>query len=93
VGFIKNAKANMVAEEAGRAIAEGRTVFVPRLNTPATQHTMSGSIAGWAEMIESIEAQGWQMVDWSVVQDKNGKPEAYPLFRRRQPAPAARAPR
>ncbi|GAA1029738.1 MULTISPECIES: hypothetical protein [Amycolatopsis] len=68
-------------------------VFIPRLNTSMTQHGMSGSIAGRAEMIEAVEAQGWQMVEWTVTQDENGRPEAYPLFRRRQPAPAARAPR
>ncbi|MEV0070945.1 hypothetical protein [Amycolatopsis sp. NPDC050768] len=93
MGFIKQAKADALTKEAGRAIAEGRTVFTPRLNTPMMHHTMSGSIAGWAEMIEAVEAQGWQLVEWSVTQDKNGRPEAYPLFRRRQHAPGAGAPR
>ncbi len=58
MGWIKNAKANLLSDEAARAAAEGRTVFAPMLNTPVTHHTMSGSVAGWAEMIESIEAQG-----------------------------------
>lgn len=82
MGFLKDAKANMVATEAERAAAEGRTVFAPKLNTPATQHGMSGAIAGWAEMIEGIEAHGWRLDHWSVAMDEKGRPEAYPLFRR-----------
>lgn len=83
MGFIKDAKANMLAQEAQRARQEGRTVFAPKLNTPATHHTISGSIPGWAEMIESVEAAGWQMYHWSVAMDSKGRPEAYPLFRPR----------
>jgi hypothetical protein len=66
VGFIKDAKRNMVREEAKRAIDEGRTVYAPRLNTPATHGHLSGSIPGWAEMIEEIETAGWVMTNWSV---------------------------
>lgn len=83
MGFLKDAKANMIGEEAVRARAEGRTVFTPKLNTPAGQHGMSGSIGGWAEMIESVEAAGWQLYNWSVAMDEKGRPEAYPLFRPR----------
>ncbi|WP_036453699.1 hypothetical protein [Mycolicibacterium smegmatis] len=83
MGFIKDAKANMLREEAQRAIQQGRTVFVAMLNTPITHHTMSGSVAGWAEMIESVEACGWHLADWSVAMDAKGRPQAYPLFRRR----------
>ncbi len=83
MGWIKNAKANLLSEEAARAAAEGRTVFAPMLNTPVTHHTMSGSVAGWAEMIESIEAEGWVLDQWSVAADDKGRPQAYPLFRRR----------
>jgi hypothetical protein len=83
MGFIKQAKSDAVAKEAQRAIEEGRTVFAPRLNTPMTHPGLSGSIPGWAEMIEAIEAAGWTMVDWSVSTDQKGRPEAYPLFRRR----------
>lgn len=81
MGFIKDAKVNMVLTEAQRAVAEGRTVFAPKLNTPMTQSGLSGSIAGWAEMIEGIESAGWRMTEWSVAVDSKGRPEAYPLFR------------
>lgn len=83
MGFIKQAKQDAIAAEAVRAVQEGRRVFAPKLNTPMSQHGMSGSIAGWAEMIEAIEDAGWTMTDWSVAHDAKGRPEAYPLFRRR----------
>jgi hypothetical protein len=83
MGFIKDAKVNMVLTEARRAVEEGRSVFAPKLNTPMTQSSMSGSIAGWAEMIEGIESAGWRMTEWSVAVDSKGRPEAYPLFRLR----------
>ena len=81
MGFIKDAKRDAVVTEAKRAIEEGRTVYVPRLNTPKTHHGMSGSIPGWAEMIEGIEEAGWELARWSVSTDEKGRPEAYPLFR------------
>lgn len=83
MGFIKDAKANMVATEAERARAEGRTVFAPRLNAGASNAGTSGSVSGWAEMIEAIEAAGWAMYHWSVAIDEKGRAEAYPLFRPR----------
>lgn len=82
MGFIKDMKANVVSTEAARAITEGRTVYAPMLNTPATQSGTSGSVSGWAEMIESIEACGWRLDQWAIAQDSKGRPQAYPLFRR-----------
>lgn len=82
MGFIKDAKQNMVRTEAERAIVEGRRVYVPMLNTPATHGGMSGSIPGWAEMIEAVEEAGWVLSEWAVSTDQKGKPQAYPLFRR-----------
>lgn len=83
MGFVKDAKAEVLAKEARRAYEEGRTAFAPRLNAPATGHGMTGSVSGWAEMIEAIEAAGWAMYFWSVAVDDKGRAEAYPLFRRR----------
>lgn len=84
MGIVKKTKANVVATEAERARKEGRTVFAPMLNTPVSQSasfTMSGSISGWAEMIEAIESHGWVLTQWSVAMDQKGRPQAYPLFR------------
>jgi hypothetical protein len=83
MGFIKNAKASSIAAEAERARQQGRSVDAPMLTTPMSQHTLSGSVAGWAEMIEAIESKGWSLAEWSVAHDAKGRPQAYPLFRRR----------
>ena len=83
MGFMKDAKQNMLATEAKQAFDQGRTVFAPMLNTPMTGGNFLGSVAGWAEMIEGIEACGWQLTHWSVAQDSKRRPQAYPLFRRR----------
>ena len=82
MGIFKEAKVSALGDEARRAAEEGRTVFAPKLNTPASQHGLSGAISGWAEMIEGVEAEGWRLDHWSVAMDAKGRPEAYPLFRR-----------
>ena len=61
---------------------EGDPVFTPKLNTPMSQHGMSGAIKDWPAMIAGIESAGWQMAQWTVCVDAKGLPEAYPLFRR-----------
>ncbi len=84
MGFFKNVKSSVVGAEARRAREEGRTVYVAMLNVPLTQSSSampSGSVSGWAEMIETVEAEGWRLDMWTVVQDKKDRPQAYPLFR------------
>lgn len=83
MGIIKDAKANTIGNDATRAYSEGRTVFAPRLNTPATAAGFSGPVSGWAEMIEAVEAAGWTLTQWAATDDHKGRPVAYPLFRRR----------
>lgn len=80
MGIFKDAKANMVAQDARKARQAGRQVFAAMLNTPFTQHTMSGEIADWAIMIEAIEAEGWQLTHWAIGMDTKGRPQAYPVF-------------
>lgn len=90
MGWIKDAKANMLAKQAAEAYAAGHRVFAAMLNTPSSQSssfTMSGEVRGWAEMIEAIEEQGWALWQWAVGADVKGRPQAYPLFRRRSPNP------
>lgn len=85
MGFIKDGKAGMLRTEAERAFREGRTVFAPMLNTPVTfrsSATPSGSVSGWAEMIEAVESQGWVLTQWTVGHDAKDRAQAYPLFRR-----------
>ena len=81
MGFIKDTKAAGLLTEAERAVAEGRHVFAAILNTPMTHHGLSGSVAGWAEMIEAVEQAGWELSQWSVTADTKGRPQAYPVFR------------
>lgn len=61
MGFMKDAKAQMVSKEAARALGEGRSVFVARLEGGALSRNVSGTVSGVAEMIESIEAEGWRL--------------------------------
>ena len=82
MGRIKDAKADMLRTQAARAVEEGRTVFVPMLNTPATQPKISSSVSGWAEMIEAVEGEGWVLTHWAATTDAQRRPQAYPLFRR-----------
>jgi hypothetical protein len=82
MGLIKDTKASGLRGEAERAMKEGRSIFAPKLNTPMTHGGLSGSIPGWAEMIEAVEGVGWRLDAWSVSTDQRGRPEAYPLFRR-----------
>lgn len=82
MGFLNDAKSDMLSSEAKKAYEKGRRVFTPFLNMPATQGNGSSSIEAWTEMIEAVEAEGWTLTDWSVGLDAKGKPQAYPLFRR-----------
>lgn len=82
MGLIKSAKATGLARDAQHAIEDGRRTFTPLLNTPAFNAGLSGAIDTWSTMIDAIEAEGWRLEHWAIGQDKQGKPQAYPLFRR-----------
>lgn len=82
MGFLNDAKNDMLGSEAKEAFEKGRKLFTPFLNMPATQRNASSNIDAWAQMIEAVEAEGWALTEWSVGLDAKGKPQAYPLFRR-----------
>jgi hypothetical protein len=82
MGFVKQMKANKLADEAREAWQRGDVVFAAMLNTPTAWTDWSGAIPGWPEMIAAIEGVGWVMVEWTASSDRNGRPQAYPLFRR-----------
>ena len=84
MGIFKDAKAATLAKEAAKARDNGQVVFAAMLNTPATQHTMSGEINDWSLMIGAVEAEGWFLSHWATAADTKGRPQAYPLFRRAQ---------
>jgi len=82
MGFIKEAKAQVVAKDALKAWEEGRSVFTPILNTPATHTGASGAVDDIALMVEAIIGVGWQLHTWAVASDAKGRPQAMPLFMR-----------
>lgn len=85
MGLIKSIRQDTLAAEARRAREQGHVVFAAMLNVPISQSSAnqpSGSVSGWAEIIEGIEAEGWMLTSWAVCQDKAGRPQAYPVFRR-----------
>jgi hypothetical protein len=87
MGLIKDAKVNKISAEASRAIQEGRSVFLCRINVGMTDSGMSGTVGGGAaEIIESVESLGWRLDQMSYTTDRKGAPEGYYLFRRAQQA-------
>ena len=82
MGWIKDAKAGLLAQEARKAADRGQAVFAAMLNTPMSMPDLSGEVPGWGDMIAAIEAEGWQLAQWAVGADHKGRPQAYPLFRR-----------
>ncbi|MGW4567074.1 hypothetical protein ACWEN3_33330 [Streptomyces sp. NPDC004561] len=84
MGWIKEAKANAIKEHAQRAIAEGRTVFVCRVNQGALQSNFSGPLSGVAEQIEAVEELGWQLDQASFSHDHKDHASAFLIFRRQR---------
>lgn len=83
MGFIKDAKASTMAGHAKRAMDEGHTVFVVRIQAAwSTANRLSGPMEDTAEQVEAIERQGWVMDRVSYVMRKDDKPEGIYLFRR-----------
>jgi hypothetical protein len=88
VGWIKDVKVNAITEHAQRAISEGRSVFVCRVNQGALQSNWSGPLSGVAEQIEAVESLGWQLDQANFAHDHKGHASAFLIFRlMRQSAP------
>lgn len=86
MGFMKQVKADTMAQHAERAIQEGRQVLVIRIQTRFwSAGNFSGPMDDTAEMIEAIESKGWVMDRMSYVIKKDDKPEGIYLFRRAAP--------
>jgi len=82
MGFIKTAKANAISSDAQKAWDNDRTVFTPILNMPGSKFGFSGAIDDWALMLDAIADVGWKLHTWAVGTDKDGRPQAMPLFTR-----------
>ncbi|WP_445529661.1 hypothetical protein [Streptomyces cyslabdanicus] len=82
MGWIKDAQADTVREDAQRAVDEGRTVFVCRVNQGVLQDSTSGSLSDVAEQIEAVEALGWQLDHANFSHDQRNQCSAFLIFRR-----------
>ena len=85
MGFIKDAKAKSLGEQAARAIQEGRVVFAARVNEGGWNSGYGGSLSGVAEQIESVEAQGWRLEHSSALPGKGDNVSMFLVFRRAVP--------
>jgi hypothetical protein len=79
-GIIQMAKSGKIGDEAEMAWNRGDKYFTPIMNYPFFRIGFTGAITDWALMIESITDKGWVMKAWSTSIDKNGRPQAMPLF-------------
>ncbi|MGW7424415.1 hypothetical protein ACWGJB_31040 [Streptomyces sp. NPDC054813] len=82
MGFIKDAKAKSIAEQAARAIAEGRLVFACRVNEGGWNDNWGGSLSGVAEQIEAVESTGWLLDQSTFLPGKGQNVSAFLIFRR-----------
>jgi len=80
MGWIKDAKANSLANDAKAAWEDGAVFFTPLLNLPTFKTGFSGRIKDWEPMLEAVLAQGWRLHTWAICSDDRGKPQAMPLF-------------
>lgn len=83
MGIIQDTKAATLGQDAAKAYAAGSRYFTPVMNFPMTKPGLSAGIPDWSRMIDAIEAAGWQLHQWQVASDKQGRPQAFPLFVRR----------
>lgn len=81
MGWLKDAKANVMRGEAERAISEGRRVFVCRINQGVMQSNWSGPLSGVAEQIEAIEELGWVLDQANFDHDHRDHASAFLIFR------------
>lgn len=77
---IKALKANAIAQQAKWAIENHHTHFTPILNMPMFHVGFSGAVFDWAMMINAIEREGWTLEHWAVGLDREGRPQAMPVF-------------
>ncbi|AUG80793.1 hypothetical protein CFP65_6125 [Kitasatospora sp. MMS16-BH015] len=85
MGWYKSKEVSAIALQAKEALADGRRVFVCRLNKGTFEARESGSLPAVAELIETVEALGWALdkLDFDQV---DTAASAFLLFRRARPS-------
>lgn len=85
MGWIKDAKAKVLADESKAAYEQGRKYFTPIFNAPSTRSGFSRDISDWSLMIEAITDQGWMLDHWSIT-EASGNVVASAVFMREDTA-------
>lgn len=85
MGWIKDAKTDVVRKDAQAAWEAGAPFFTPILNMPSSRAgaaAASGRVEDWELMLAAIIETGWKLHTWAVVADPKGHVQAQPLFAR-----------
>jgi hypothetical protein len=72
-------------KDAAEAAAKGRRRFVCRINQGAFQMSLNVELYGIAEVIEGIEASGWELTHVTWFEDRRDHPSAFCIFKRSAP--------
>ncbi|PWU48047.1 hypothetical protein DLE60_04665 [Micromonospora globispora] len=86
MGWINNAKANEAGKHAREALAKGNHILVYKIIEATTNSRVTAPMAGIAEQIQAIEAEGWMLANMAAAEGKAMTSERTALvclFRRR----------
>lgn len=59
MGWVKDAKASKLRDEARSAYARGQSVLMTVMKAPNTRPNWSGEVNDWSLMVQAVEAEGW----------------------------------
>lgn len=77
---IRETKAEQIYQEAAEALRTGHTHYTPIFNMPFFKLGFSGNVWDWSMMVNAAVRAGWKLEHWAVSSDKNGSPQAMPVF-------------
>lgn len=67
-------------DQALGARQRGLRYFTPLFNMPMWRTGFSGQIEAWSQQLDACDQAGWQLHTWAVGVDKDGRPQAMPVF-------------
>jgi hypothetical protein len=83
MGILKDTRAKSAHDDAARALAQGRQVFMLRINPGTRGAGSSGAAWSFAEQIEAVEQAGWALDQMAFTGDDR-RASGYFLFRPRR---------